>query len=328
MRFLTRIVNMLPHTIAGLLLLFCGCVSETSQLDDLRPVCFDTEVLPIFLEGCATGNCHDATAAGGYRLDSHEGILPGVRPGDALSSPVYRTVISTGTDHMPPDGSLPVEERMYIRVWIDQGAEKVICDVQDTLPPPDSTWTSPVVCFRRDILPVFQSRCGVTGCHDPFSRVEDYDFTTYEGILEAVSPGNPSGSKIYQVITEDEPWDIMPPPPADPLSGEETDSIYRWILLGAADEECGDLCDSVDVTYGTHIAPFITSYCLGCHSSDTPGNQVLLGSYDDVVARVNEGFIPAVLKREAGVAPMPPNLVVSDCQVRIFEIWIEQGLPE
>lgn len=81
------------------------------------------------------------------------------------------------------------------------------------------------------------------------------------------------------------------------------------------------------MTYGTHIGPFINSYCLGCHSTTT-GNQVSLMSYGDVAMQVNAGYIPAVLKREEWVSPMPPNLVVSACDVRIIEIWIEQDLPE
>jgi hypothetical protein len=305
-----------------------SCTSDPSDIGSLREVCFDAEVLPIFQTGCAVSGCHDATAADGYRLDSYASIMKGIQPFDAFASTIYRPIISTGEDRMPPEVPLTLEERMLIRVWIDQGAARTVCG--DSVPT-DTTggnpWSNPHVCFERDILPVMQSSCGITGCHDPFTMVEEYNFTTYAGILEGLNPGNPNSSKIYESITEDEPSDIMPPPPYDPLTQAQIDSIYNWILAGAPNEPCGESCDTVSVTFNTHLEPLMVASCKGCHSGTSPQGGVRLESYNDLVASVNSGAVPAVLTASSGYSLMPPYGQLSECEIRTFEIWIENGMP-
>ena len=138
--------------------LVSSCEQGPGNTDGLRTVCFDTEVFPLLQSSCATTDCHDAAAEGGFMLDSYEGILVGVLSGDPHNSSIYKTIISTGDDHMPPDTLLAMEDRVLIRVWIEQGAVKSICEVpadsiiNDTIP-----YTNPYVCFERDILPVLSS---------------------------------------------------------------------------------------------------------------------------------------------------------------------------
>jgi hypothetical protein len=323
----------IPVSILIVVILVFSCTHEPSGIDDIRTICFDTEVLPIFLSSCATNNCHDATAQEGLRLDSYEGILAGVYPGNSGNSEIYESIIDRGEDRMPPDHPISLDARMLIRIWIDQGADEVNCLVQsDSIPgdsiPIDTSWINPLVCFERDILPVFQSSCATTGCHDPISRLEGYDFSTYAGILEEITPGDPGASKIYEKITEDEPQDIMPPPPYDPLAQAEIDSIYRWILLGAKDEYCGSACDTAEVTYSSTLAPLIATYCIGCHSAAAPSGGVILETHADVVAQVNAGKIPGVIRREGLFTPMPPAMALSECNIRKFEIWIEAGMAD
>jgi hypothetical protein len=106
-----------------------GCTHETQQLDEIRTVCFDTEVFPIFLSSCAVASCHDGSMHEGPRLDSYEGILRGVEPGNSAASPIYRSLVSRYREvAMPPDYPLSLEERMTIRIWIDQGAQETRCN--------------------------------------------------------------------------------------------------------------------------------------------------------------------------------------------------------
>ena len=251
MTFKTLAIYTVIIGILGLIFSLRSCNHDTGQLEGLREVCFDTEVLPIFTSGCATANCHDVNAADGYRLDSYEGIMKGIDPGNSRSSKLYQTIVSREHDRMPPDHPLSKEERTLIRVWIDQGAEEVIC--YDPIIPvyEDTAWFNPLVCFQRDILPLFQSTCATTGCHDALTKEEDFDFSTYEGILTGLVAGDPEESKIYDKIKKTEPKDSldrMPPPPYSPLKQAQIDSVYRWIVLGALDEDCGELCDTTDVT--------------------------------------------------------------------------------
>lgn len=110
-----------------------SCTRESAGIEDLRTICFDTEILPVFQAGCATTDCHGAAAREGLRLDHYEGIMQGVIPGNSGNSRVYRAITARGEDHMPPGAIIRLEDRMLIRIWIDQGAEQTIC-----LTPPDS----------------------------------------------------------------------------------------------------------------------------------------------------------------------------------------------
>lgn len=119
----------------------------------------------------------------------------------------------------------------------------------------------------------------------------------------------------------------MPPPPYEPLTKAQIDSVYNWILNGAPDEFCGEGCDTTDITYSTHLASLVSTNCTGCHSGTSPQGGVRLASYADLVATVNAGSVPAVLKTESGYSLMPPYSALSDCDIRKFEIWIENGMP-
>ncbi len=326
----------LPATSGGFLGLLAilsfsllSCQHEADNISRLRSVCFDTEILPLFQSSCATTDCHDVTAQDGYRLDSYEGILKGISSGNPHNSEIYKTIIAVGDDRMPPDDPLSQEYRMLIRVWIEQGAVNKICQlppdsiINDTITPP---YSNPYVCFERDILPIMQSSCGVTDCHDPFTMEEEFNFTNYQGILEGLIPGNPEKSKIYKSISEVETSNLMPPPPYNPLTTAQIDSIYNWILKGAPDEFCGEACDTTDITYSTHLASIVSTNCTGCHSGTSPSGAVNIENYADLVATVNAGSVPAVLRAENGYLLMPLYGPLSECDIRKFEIWIDKGM--
>ena len=72
------------------------------------------------------------------------------------------------------------------------------------------------ICFENDILPVFQSYCAKSGCHDATTASDGYVLDSYANIIsKEVEPGNAAGSKIYRVLTEDGddrmPWYIVTP---------------------------------------------------------------------------------------------------------------------
>ncbi len=307
-----------------------SCEQGPGNTDGLRTVCFDSEILPLFQSSCATTDCHDANAEGGFMLDSYEGILAGVLSGDPHSSTIYKTLISTDEDHMPPDTLLAIDDRVLIRVWIEQGAEEILCiEPLDTIPidtivPP---FPKTMVCFERDILPVMQSSCGITGCHDPLTMREDFDFTTYQGVMDGVVAGNPLLSKIYKSISEEEQSNLMPPLPYNRLEQAQVDSIYNWIASGALDEPCGEGCDTVNIKYTTHLSAIVSNYCTGCHSGTNPKKDVILEGFADLVVAVNNGSVPAVLRATSGYSLMPPSGAMSECDIRKFEIWIENEMP-
>jgi hypothetical protein len=93
----------------------------------------------------------------------------------------------------------------------------------------------PVVCFERDIQPIFSSSCMMAGCHDRNGRGGG-TFDSYESISRDIVPGNPNKSGIYQMITDT--WGFNRMPPNQPLSLENRTLIRVWIEQGAANTLC------------------------------------------------------------------------------------------
>ena len=89
--------------------------------------------------------------------------------------------------------------------------------------------------FVNDIQPIIRSNCAYSGCHGDGSAEDDVDLSTYALILATgeVKPGNAADSKLYKVMTETDPSDIMPPPPTAALSSEQIAQIGQWIDQGA-----------------------------------------------------------------------------------------------
>jgi len=55
------------------------------------------------------------------------------------------------------------------------------------------------VCFERDVLPIFQSNCSQSGCHNSQNRANGYDLTSYDKIVShGIERGNYKGSEIFQ----------------------------------------------------------------------------------------------------------------------------------
>jgi hypothetical protein len=139
--------------------------------------------------------------------------------------------------------------------------------------------------------------------------------------------GNPSESKLYEVITITEPDDKMPPSPYQPLSSAAIDSIYKWISYGALDEYCGEACDTVSpVTFSGIVWPIIEQNCRGCHSGLSPSGGVLLTNYTEVSAQATSGKLTGVLRGGAFVLmPSPPSGPLSECRIRQVELWVQDG---
>jgi len=304
-----------------------SCNNQPATIGDLDKVCFEAQVLPVFLNSCAIAGCHDGTGENDYTFTSYEGILEGVKRGDASASKAYKVLTDIWSDEMmPPGQSLSLENRTIIRVWIDQGANYTVCpDFSD--PGGNGEYINPRACFDRDIMPVILSRCAIASCHDDITAQEDYRLTSYNGVMAIVSPGNPLSSKLYKVITLTDPNDVMPPPPYDKLNSEQIDSIYAWISTGATDEYCGETCDTINpVTFSAVIGPVVNNSCRGCHSGNTPSGSVRLENYSDVAAIAASGQLVGVLNA-SGYPLMPPSGSFSLCRIRQFEIWIENGYP-
>lgn len=185
------------------------------------------------------------------------------------------------------------------------------------------------ICFETQVLPIFQSYCAKSGCHDAGTASEGYILDSYNNIVaRGIDEGNAAGSKIYEVLIE-AGEDRMPQAPNDPLSAEQISIIAQWINEGAQNTTgCAPVCDSSSFTYSGDVKPILQTHCLGCHGGNAAsGGFIPLGTYDDINAIISADILlPAI--QHTGSYPMPKNgAKLNDCKIAIISKWIAAGAP-
>ncbi len=100
---------------------------------------------------------------------------------------------------------------------------------------------SPVISFRRDVLPLLSERC--FACHGPDddSREADLrldrraDATAPRDGTAAIVPGKPDQSELLHRLAASDPDVVMPPPDSGkkPLTPKQVTLIRQWIEQGA-----------------------------------------------------------------------------------------------
>jgi len=189
----------------------------------------------------------------------------------------------------------------------------IISCKHDSMPPViDTTSPDTTACFQGKILPLIQSNCAYSGCH---AGSQSPNLTTYENIMKLVKPGDPTGSKLYQLAT----GNTMPPKPNTLMNLDQVTLIYWWIQQGAANDSCA--CDTT--TTFTAINKIIQVSCAGCHGSVNPGGGISLNSYANISA--NSAKIQNAI---TGVTElMPKTGKLQDCEITQITNWISNGKP-
>ncbi|HVV55205.1 MAG TPA: c-type cytochrome [Mucilaginibacter sp.] len=195
-----------------------------------------------------------------------------------------------------------------------------------TPPPPQ---TSDSVCFKTDVLPLFQTYCASTGCHDATTAQEDLVLTNYTNIMRGISPGNPSSSRYYRVITDGS----MPPRKSPQLSSSQVAVISKWIIQGAKNNTCVVVtCDTTKTTYTNGISQIFATYCNGCHGVAPGSGNVVLSNYAGAKAAgtsLKATFLSAINYTSANSAMnMPQSGKLPDCQITQITKWINNGCPQ
>jgi len=85
-------------------------------------------------------------------------------------------------------------------------------------------------------------------------------------------------------------------------------------------------CDTINVTYSGTIKPFLSTYCLGCHSNAIAQNTKL-ENYADVVSNADKSL--RAISWSPGVLPMPQgsSAKLDNCSINQLRIWIRNGKP-
>ena len=89
----------------------------------------------------------------------------------------------------------------------------------------------PAISFSSDILPIIGGNCMSSNCHGG----EAFDLSNYDDFTKErrITPYKPYNSNIYISITTTSGENMMPPSPQKPLTDEQINTIYLWILQGA-----------------------------------------------------------------------------------------------
>jgi len=196
--------------------------------------------------------------------------------------------------------------------------------VVDTTKPPV---LAGYACFTRDILPIIQNSCSMsnTNCHNG-SGEESFPLQDYDQIRQIVIPGHPDNSSLYVVITNPSE-NFMPPSPYAPLPQSNIDSIYSWIMHGAKNEACTEICDTTKFTFKNDVSPVIIANCRGCHSGSSANKGIRLEDYATIyaVATSNGQLVKSITGN--GSLLMPPGNQLSSCNIRVIEKWVQAGAP-
>jgi uncharacterized membrane protein len=183
------------------------------------------------------------------------------------------------------------------------------------------------IYYTKDIKPILNSSCAVSGCHDSKSKVEGLDFSNYSGAYNTSNPGQPQSSDLYKVITSTGKKQ-MPPNGYPSLDSMQLSMIYKWILQGAKNEICTDnaSCDTTNAKYSTTISSILKTNCVGCHNSTNTSGGIDISNYSEVNNLVSNGKLVGTINFKSGYSQMPPSgTQLSLCDRSKIERWIANG---
>ncbi len=194
--------------------------------------------------------------------------------------------------------------------------------------PSQSPWlkcSKDTIYFQNSVLPVVINNCAKSGCHDQGSNKHEIVLDSYSAIYNLVKPNDPLSSKLYTVLFS---FGQQRMPPGERLSVNQEGLIYYWIQQGALNNKCETPCDSSHVTFDSAIVIITQSWCTTCHAGSNPANGLSLTTYDQVKASVSSGRLMGAIRQESGFYPMPKGSQLSPCDIAIFQIWINLGMPQ
>lgn len=187
------------------------------------------------------------------------------------------------------------------------------------------------VCFDKDILPIFQSNCAMSGCHDGKSNDEaNFDLSNYNGIMQGIVAKHPDRSRNYQVICLKSGESAMPPSPRAKLTSDQKNKIKAWIIQGALNtSNCNFGCDTSVVTYANQVKQIMNTNCTGCHNATSTAALLDLTKYSDVNSIVLDGRLMGSIQGKPGIIKMPPfGTSVGSCDISKLKKWIREGAKE
>jgi len=185
------------------------------------------------------------------------------------------------------------------------------------------------ICFETEILPLLVSKCGNSGCHNAKDRRDGIDLTSYDAIRREVKSGNPSRSKIIEVMYGNGE-EAMPPYPAERMKSDQIRLIENWISDGAKNTtncaSTGPCNINTPVTFKNDVVPILDNFCSGCHRTADPQGGFSFSTYNETKKSVNSNRLLGSIQFKNGFVSMPYNSSkMPSCNVDMIRIWIEEG---
>ncbi len=207
-------------------------------------------------------------------------------------------------------------------------------NMDTTMTPDTSALCSPdSIYFRKDVLPIVLSSCGMGLCHDSETKNGGIEITSYGTLIASgiVEPFDPEGSRMYIRMAGMTAPLVMPPSPRGPISDTNILVIRRWIEQGALNLDCpDDTTCTIDtpVSFTSIVFPVIDKYCKGCHSGNNPWGGIFLRDYEEIKVMADNGRLVEVISHDFGVPPMPKDQDrLLQCDIDKIRMWVEEGAP-
>ncbi len=180
-------------------------------------VYFVNTIKPLIISNCAMAGCHDAVSrAEGINLTTYNGIMREVVAGNATKSELYKSMVRTDRERMPPPpmAAFTSDKLAQVRNWINQGARNNGC----------SSCDSTDIKFSTAVKVIIQNKC--QGCHNPNSLGGGIDLSTYTAIKATALSGKLVGS-----ISWISGFSKMPQ--TAKLPDCEIAQIQKWVAAGS-----------------------------------------------------------------------------------------------
>ena len=215
-----------------------------------------------------------------------------------------------------------------ILTGISLGVSIISC-TKDKTPMPVEPCDPNKVYFQNSIMPLINSNCAKSGCHDAITQKEELNLTSYAGVMKIVRPGKPGSSKLIEAINAGGK-EAMPPNTETPLTQEQKNLLIQWISDGALNSACAvdtSACDAAVGTYATNVSKVIGTNCLGCHSGANIKGGIDLSAYSGVKSAVTSGKLYNAISQNGSAIAMPPSPAskLSGCDIKKIKSWIDAG---
>jgi hypothetical protein len=169
---------------------------------------------------CSTTGCHNGIGREGrLNYTNYEGIMKSVNPGHPLTSELY-TQCRGNNPSMPPRGSpaLTATELEYIKYWIHTGAKyQADCN--------SGACDSINFSYSGRIKPFLDLWC--VGCHSSTNAGGGFDLSTYQGVVNSITPNNRLSGSILQLSG----YSAMPKG-STKADDCEIKAVQKWIAAG------------------------------------------------------------------------------------------------